>query len=145
MIRWLMTLPVVLVLALGGPATARADEALEDADRQAIRSVIEAQLAAFKADDGAAAFGFASPAIQEMFGDPATFLAMVRTSYMPVYRPREVRFERLVLHQGEPVQLVLLVGPDLEVVTAYYVMQKQPDGSWRINGCFLQPATDEAL
>lgn len=145
MIRWFLTLPVLLVLALGGPATAHADEALGEADRQAIRSVIEAQLAAFKADDGVTAFGFASPAIQEMFGDPASFLAMVRTGYMPVYRPREVRFQRLIMHQGEPVQLVLLVGPDLEVVTAYYAMQKQDDGSWRINGCFLQPATDEAL
>jgi hypothetical protein len=145
MIRWFLTLPVVLVLALGGSATARADEALDAADRQAIRSVIEAQLAAFQADDGATAFSFASPSIQEMFGDPATFLAMVRTSYVPVYRPREVRFERLILHQDEPVQLVLLVGPDLEVVTAYYAMQKQPDGQWRINGCFLEPAADEAL
>ena len=145
MIRWLLTLPVLLVLTLGAPAPAHADEALEAADRQAIRSVIEAQLAAFQADDGATAFGFASPAIQEMFGDPASFLAMVRTSYMPVYRPREVRFQGLILHQGEPVQLVLLVGPDLEVVTAYYAMQKQSDGQWRINGCFLGPAADEAL
>jgi hypothetical protein len=116
--RWLPTLPVLVVLALGGPHVARAADALDEADRQAIRGVIEAQLAAFQADDGATAFGFASPAIQEMFGDPATFLAMVRTSYVPVYRPREVRFERLILHQGEPVQLVLLVGPNLEVVTA---------------------------
>jgi len=144
MIRWFLTLPVLLVLALAAPA-AGADEALDAADRAAIRSVIEAQLAAFQADDGATAFGFASPSIQEMFGNPTTFLAMVRTGYMPVYRPREVRFQRLILHQGEPVQLVLLVGPDLEVVTAYYPMQKQPDGTWRINGCFLRPAADEAL
>jgi hypothetical protein len=144
MIRWFLTLPVLLVLALAAPA-AGADEALDAADREAIRSVIEAQLAAFQADDGATAFGFASPSIQEMFGNPTTFLAMVRTGYMPVYRPREVRFQRLILHQGEPVQLVLLVGPDLEVVTAYYAMQKQPDGTWRINGCFLQAAADEAL
>ena len=145
MYRWFLTLPVLLVLALDGAAAARADDALEEADRQAIRSVIEAQLAAFQADDGATAFGFASPAIQEMFGDPATFLAMVRAAYLPVYRPREVRFERLILLQGEPVQPVLLVGPDLEVVTAYYAMQEQPDGSWRINGCVLGPAADEAL
>jgi hypothetical protein len=145
MIRRFLALPILLVLALGAAAAGAEGEALGERDRDAIRGVIEAQLAAFQADDGETAFGFASPAIQEMFGDPATFLAMVRTSYMPVYRPREVRFERLILHQGEPVQLVLLVGPDLEVVTAYYAMQRQPDGSWRINGCFLQPATDEAL
>jgi len=145
MIRWFPILPVLLVLALGGPAAAGADEAVDEADRRAIRSVIEAQLAAFRADDGDTAFGFASPAIQAMFGNPTRFLAMVKTGYMPVYRPREVRFQRLVLHQGEPVQLVLLVGPDLEVFTAFYAMQRQPDGTWRINGCVLQPAADQAL
>ncbi len=82
--------------------------------------MIEAQLAAFQDDDGARAFGFASPAIQQQFGSPSNFLAMVRTAYLPVYRPREVRFRELALVQGEPVQLVLLVGPDLEVVNAFY-------------------------
>lgn len=143
MIRRLLALPVLLVLALGAPA--RADEDVAEADRQAIRGVIEAQLAAFQADDGATAFGFASPAIQEMLGNPTNFLAMVKAGYMPVYRPREVRFEQLVVVQGEPVQPVLLVGPELEVVTALYAMQQQPDGSWRINGCVLKPAADRAL
>ena len=145
MIRRFLALPILLVLALGAPAAGAEGEALGERDRDAIRGVIEAQLAAFQADDGETAFGFASPAIQEMFGSPTNFLAMVKTGYMPVYRPREVRFEGLVTHQGAPVQLVLLVGPDLEVVTAYYAMQKQPDGTWRINGCVLQPAADEAL
>jgi Domain of unknown function (DUF4864) len=145
MIRRFLALPVLLLLAFGAPVAATAGEALDEVDRQAIRSVIEAQLAAFQTDDGETAFGFASPTIQEMFGSPANFLAMVRTGYLPVYRPREVRFEQLVSYQDEPVQRVLLVGPDLEVVIAHYAMQKQPDGSWRINGCVLQPAPDEAL
>jgi hypothetical protein len=145
MIRRFLALPVLLVLALGAPALAAADEILGELDRKAIRNVIEAQLAAFQVDDGDAAFGFASPSIQQMFGDPSNFLAMVKTGYMAVYRPREVRFEQLVSVQGEPVQMVLLVGPDLEVMTAFYVMQRQPDGSWRINGCVLKPAADEAL
>ena len=71
-------------------------------------------------------------------------MAMVRTGYLPVYRPREVRFRRLVEYQGEPVQPVLLVGPDFAVVTAYYAMQRQADGSWRINGCVLRAAPDQA-
>jgi hypothetical protein len=145
MIRRFLALPVLLLLAFGAPALAAADEILGERDRKAIRNVIEAQLAAFQADDGDAAFGFASPSIQQMFGDPSNFLAMVKIGYMAVYRPREVRFEQLVSVQGEPVQMVLLVGPDLEVMTAFYVMQRQPDGSWRINGCVLKPAADEAL
>jgi hypothetical protein len=135
------------VLMLGLAAAARADPAgsLTDADRNAIRGVIEAQIAAFRADDGAAAFGFASPSIQRQFRDPATFLAMVRTGYVPVYRPREVRFGRLIEDRVEPVQAVLLVGPEFEVVTAYYVMEKEADGSWRIDGCMLWEAPDQAL
>lgn len=144
MIRRLLALPILFVLVLGASVRA-AEQIVGEGDQQAIRSVIEGQLAAFRADDGETAFGFASPAIQEMFGNPTNFLAVVKTGYLPVYRPREVRFDRLVSFQGDPVQLVLLVGPDLEVVTAFYVMQQQPDGTWRINGCVLQPAADQAL
>ena len=81
MIRRFLALPMLLLLAFGAPVAAGAGDALDEADRQAIRSVIEAQLAAFQADDGETAFGFASPTIQEMFGNPANFLAMVRTGY----------------------------------------------------------------
>ena len=135
---------VWLLMALVHPAGGSAGEPLSAEDRAAIRGVIEAQLAAFRADDGLRAFGFASPSIQRQFGSPANFLAMVRTGYRPVHRPREVQFRDLVEVEGEPVQLVLLVGPDFEVVTAHYVMQRQADGSWRINGCVLQAAPDQA-
>jgi hypothetical protein len=140
---WLAGGLMVLVLA----AAARADDGapLSAADRGAIRAVIEAQIAAFRADDGVAAFAFASPSIQRQFGDPANFLAMVKTGYLPVYRPREVRFRDLIEDQSGPVQPVLLVGPELEVVTAYYVMQKQADGAWRIDGCVLRPVPERAL
>jgi Domain of unknown function (DUF4864) len=142
MVRSLLT-QVMVLLALAGASGARADPAgfLREADQRAIREVT----AAFRADDGATAFSFASPSIQRQFGDPATFLAMVRTAYLPVYRPREVRFDRLVDGRVEPVQTVLLVGPELEVVTAYYVMEKEADGSWRIDGCVLAENPDRAL
>ena len=145
MIRRFLAVPVLLMLGLALPALAQDAEGFGAADRAAIRDVIEAQLAAFRNDDGEAAFGFASPDIQQMFGDPTRFLAMVKSGYMPVYRPREVRFRELVSHRGEPVQSVLVVGPDFDVVTAFYAMQRQPDGTWRINGCVLKPAADQAL
>jgi hypothetical protein len=146
MVRFLL-MHGLLVLWLAAAAGARADEAtpLTEADRSAIRTVIEAQIAAFRADDGVTAFGFASPSIQRQFGSPAVFLAMVRSGYMAVYRPREVRFGDLIEGRREPVQAVLLVGPKLEVVTAYYVMEKQANGVWRIDGCVLRDAPDRAL
>jgi len=38
---------------------------------------------------------------------------------------------------GTIIQRVELVGPDGVPALAHYVMQRQSDGSWRINGCFL--------
>ncbi len=86
----------LMLLVLAATTGARADDAtsVTEADRTAIRAVIEAQIAAFRTDDGVTAFRFASPSIQRQFGDPVTFLTMVRTGYLPVYRPREVQFRR---------------------------------------------------
>ena len=68
-----------------------------------------------------------------------SFMRMVQTGYRPVYRPREVEFQGI--EPGEDgdglVQHVLLIGPDGQPVEALYLMQRQPDGSWRINGCIL--------
>lgn len=123
-----------LVLALAAPARAQQDAA----DRAAIRSVIERQLEAFQRDDGEAAFGFASPMIRGMFGTADVFMEMVRQGYQPVYRPKTVEFGELIEFQGQPAQKVHLVAPDGRPVMALYVMTRLPDGSWRIDGCYLQ-------
>jgi hypothetical protein len=137
---------LLMVLALLGAAASQAGpaEPIGDADRNAIRDVVEAQLAAFQADDGALAFSYASPTIQRQFGTAENFMLMVRTGYLPVYRPRDVEFGPVIEFQGQPTQLVLLVGPDLQVVAAYYLMEKQPDGGWRIDGCVLGEAAGSA-
>ena len=125
-----------LLLLLALPAGA-AEPALSAEDRSAIREVIAAQLDAFRRDDGEAAFGFAAPAIQHQFETAEKFMTMVRRGYRPVYRAREFDFAELREVEGQIVQRVTLVGPDGEPVEALYIMEKQPDGSWRINGCIL--------
>jgi hypothetical protein len=118
---------------------------LTAADRLGIQTVIEQQLKAFRQDDAARAFAFASPSIQAKFGTPAVFLRMVQTAYQPVYRPRHVTFKELQLKDGVPTQEVFLVGPDGVPVMAFYLMQKQPDGAWKIDGCYLTPFKGERL
>ena len=131
-LRFLALLGALLVLAL--PAQAQVSEP----DRSAIRDVIERQIEAFRRDDGQAAFGYASPSIQGMFGSPDTFMDMVRQGYRPVYRPRTVEFREIVTLQGMVTQKVHVIGPDGRPVTAFYPMSRQADGSWRIEGCYLQ-------
>lgn len=134
---------VLLLVSPGvGVKMAGAQEGVSDSDRSAIRQVIENQLAAFQRDDGGEAFSYASPGIQRRFGTPDTFMAMVRNGYAAVYRPREVEIRGLRVEGGTIQQEVLFVGPDGKPVIAVYTMQRQADGSWKINGVYLIAAPD---
>lgn len=112
--------------------------------RAVIQHVIQQQIEAFQQDDAAGAFGFASPDIQAQFGTPETFMRMVKTAYAPVYSPRAVMFEDLTTLEGMPAQTVMLMSANEELVQAVYLMQQQPDGDWRIHGCFLMPVSRRA-
>lgn len=135
---------VMLVVVVGFGARAPAGE-LADADRTAIRSTIESQLAAFQHDDGTAAFAYAAPFIKQKFRDPTTFMRMVRTGYAPVYRPRSVEFVDVTEIAGTPTQRVVVVGPDGITYLAYYPMERQPDGRWLIGGCILRRLEDSSV
>jgi Domain of unknown function (DUF4864) len=134
-------LAFLLLMVLAVPAGAQ-DAGVSDQDRAAIRDVIGKQVEAFRHDDGDAAFGLASPTIQHMFGTAETFMDMVRQGYQPVYRPRVFDFAEVVELNGQPTQKVHVIGPDGRPVNAFYPMTRLPDGTWRIDGCFLQ-APDE--
>ena len=127
----------LLFLCLGFNAGAQQAD-LPAADRQAIREIIQSQVDAFRRDDGNAAFGYATPEIQGMFGTSEIFMDMVRQGYQPVYRPRVFDFREIVTLHGQVTQKVHVVGPDGRPVTAFYPMVQLPDGTWRINGCYLQ-------
>jgi ketosteroid isomerase-like protein len=118
---------------------------LTDRDRAAIRSVIERQLEAFQKDDAEAAFAFASPGIQTLFGNAENFMGMVKSSYQAVYRPRSVLFENITTIQASLTQPVLLLDPDGVPMRALYLMEKQPDGNWRVNGCYLVPVEGKVI
>jgi hypothetical protein len=125
-----------LVLVAGA---AEADELanLPPADQQAIQEVITGQIDAFRHDDDGRAFGYASPGIQFMFGSPQRFMAMVREGYQPVYHPRSTAFGDLLVVDGNLVQELAVIGPDGQPHLARYVMQHEPDGTWRVDGCVL--------
>jgi Domain of unknown function (DUF4864) len=141
--RFLMLL-VMLAPALAAPGAFADDPPVGSADRAAIHDVVADQLAAFQRDDGTAAFSFASPNIRAQFGTVENFMTMVKVGYPPVYRPREVSFGAVVELNGRIVQRVLLVGPDGQPVMALYIMQQQPDGSWRIDGCILTQSDEKS-
>lgn len=115
--------------------TAAAD--LTEGDKQAFQKIISSQIAAFRVDNADAAFAFASPRIQQIFRDPQIFITMVKQSYFPVYRPQSFEFGKAELKQGQPTQIVNILGPKGAPWAALYTFEKQDDGSWRISGVYL--------
>jgi hypothetical protein len=115
-------------------------QALDEADRSAIQDVIMGQMDSFKLDDAVGAFSFASPGIKQIFRDPDTFMAMVRSVYAPVYRPKSATFGELSDSESGVAQTVTIVDGDGNFWTAIYTMEKEGDGQWRISGCRILKA-----
>ena len=136
---------ILIAMVFLGALPVGADEALAPADAAAIRQVIQSQMNAFKTDDWNAAFAYAAPSIQAKFQSPQIFSQMVTQAYQPVYRPRGVEFRALKPSEFGPTQEVFVVGPDGLSYLAYYTMEKQADGTWRISGCYLVRAVDESV
>jgi hypothetical protein len=131
----------ITLAALWGPSALSAEGAVTSTDMLEIRAVIHRQIDAFRRDDAQSAFALVSPGVQQAFGTPERFLDAVRSSYRAVYRPQSVAFLELVVLGNDVVQQVQVTDRRGSVWVAYYAMQRQPDGSWRTNGCHLvQPS-----
>ncbi len=136
-VRLFFCLALFAGLCAGVEVAVAANDEPSEADWAAIRLVISSQLDAFRRDDADTAFSFASPAIQKQFHTSGEFMQMVRTGYGAVYRPATVQFLEHFVLSGQPIQPLEIVAPDASVVVAFYIMERQPDGDWKIAGCAL--------
>ncbi|MGI9369103.1 MAG: DUF4864 domain-containing protein [Ruegeria sp.] len=127
---------IVLSVCLGLATVVHAQEAEIEAN-------IGAQISAFKADDFAKAFSYASPNIQQLFGTPDNFGTMVRNGYPMVWRPAEVRYLELREVGGLLWQKVMIVDGSGQVHLLDYQMIRQ-GGDWKINGVQILGAADPA-
>jgi hypothetical protein len=123
---WLTT---VLALGLGSGALA------QDTGH---RAVIEAQIAAFLADDFVAAFDFASPNIQAIFQSPERFGQMVTQGYPMVRRAANLRFLDQTERGAAIVQRVMITDAGGRLHVVEYEMIEAPSG-FLINGVRVIP------
>lgn len=135
---------LLVLCLLPFPGAAWAQEVNEPAVQEKVRAIITAQVEAFRKDDNARAFSFASPMIQQQFRSPDVFAKMVQGSYTAVYRPRSFDFRRLLKIDGIYYQEVAFVGAELQTLLCIYQMMEMPDGSWRINGVFAGQGKEQA-
>lgn len=128
MSRLIAAILVALTLAL----PARADET-------AIQGVITSQIEAFKVDDFARAFTFASPMIKGMFRNSDNFGRMVKNGYPMVWRPAGMRFGGLTTREGKLFQTVFFTDQAGKLFEAAYEMI-ETDAGWQINGVYIREA-----
>ncbi|UCI05552.1 DUF4864 domain-containing protein [Mesorhizobium sp. B1-1-8] len=113
-----------------------------DAEIKAAQTVIDSQLKAFIANDGATAYSFAAPNVKRIFPTVDMFMNMVTNGYAPVRKPQSYSFGKV--EQTGPtsvIQQVLIVGPDGKDYEAVYTLEQQPDGTFQITGCSLRAST----
>jgi Domain of unknown function (DUF4864) len=130
------TMRVQLVLSLFMALCGSAG-AFSEGDRAAVEGAIETQLKAFLADDAATAYSFAAPGIRAVFTTEDVFMQMVKQLYPQVYRPRSYAFAELTEKGRGLEQMVDIVDSEGVYWTAVYTLEMQPDGSWKITGCYL--------
>lgn len=111
------------------------------AQEEPIQETITSQFKALQADDFVAAFGYASPTIQGLFGTPENFGLMVQSGYPMVYRPSDVQMLDLREVAGALYQRVLVRDAEGRGFMLDYQMVETEDG-WRINGVDLLPQPD---
>lgn len=107
----------------------------------AVRDMIDGQLRAFESSDAQGAWKHVSPGLKAQFGTPERFWEMVKQGYQPVIAPRSVQYGEFGIYDGAPAQWLELRARDGNTYPALYLLEQQPDGSWRTNGCLLfEPA-----
>lgn len=112
-------------------------EELSSVDLDEIRSVIGRQIAAFRSRDGQAAWGLCSEEIRQTFETPEALLRTVRERYAPLLTADVLRFGEIMI---TPVGLGVVcevVDGEGAVAHAVYIVCRQEDGFWAVNGCIL--------
>ena len=122
--RGLVSVSFGLVLTFFSTFAAQAQQA-------DIQDTITRQIEAFKADDFAEAFTYASPSLQMMFQSPENFRRMVTTGFPMVWRPADVRYLDLSERGQSMFQRVQIEDAEGKLHLLEYQMILV-DGAWRI-------------
>ena len=114
------------------PTPAAVPQPVSEPVKKELTATIEGQLAAFRANDYAKAFTFASTDIQGMFA-PADFEKMVKTAYPVIAHSVSTEYGIMFDTGEQAVVNVHIKDADKKDVEYQYLLKKEA-GSWKING-----------
>lgn len=118
---------------------------ITEEDAAAIRLLVRAQLAAFRAGDAARAWSLASDAIHETFETADRLLAAVRERFTPLALPKQVFFGDLSLMPDGLGQALQVIDTDGDTHHLLFLVVQDETAEWRVNGCLLVAPREAAL
>ena len=133
-----LVLGLLAFFLISGLTWAEDKPAEESQVKEKIIAVIDAQLEAFQSGDAEKAYSFATPGIQRQFPNSSIFMQMVMNGYNVLRQPTQVEYQGLREHFGVKVQLVQLTDMNGITFQAFYQIEQQNSGEWRIGGCMIQ-------
>ncbi len=104
------------------------------ADARLIKRVVQSQLQALAADDAITAFSLSTSGARSELGSPQNLLQMVKDQYDPMRHYRLAIFLVPERATEGASQTVRITDRDNKVWLVEYEMQRETDGSWKING-----------
>lgn len=104
------------------------------------QATVTGQIEALHSGNAETALGLASAVFRKTYTDPERFLADVkRSGYGPIVEARSHSFGSYEKTEGGVVlQVVKLVGPELDLYEAVYQLMDEPGQGWRVLGVVLR-------
>lgn len=118
---------------------------LSDVEITGIREAIRGQLLALAARDAERAWSYLAPATKDYFADPAGFLRALTANMQPLAAPDRFAFSDMDREATDAIQDVVLADLQGREWLARFTLERQPDGSWGIKTCKVEPVSGDRI
>ena len=98
--------------------------------------IISSQIKAFKYQNVAEAYSFASPFIKSKFANAVVFGSMVKSSYPMIWAPKEFKFLEFNFFNESLIQRVLFIDKNDQIFMFDYEIKNYGQDQWLINGVY---------
>lgn len=118
---------------------------LSDVEVSGIRDAIRGQILALAERDADKAWSYLTPGTKDYFTDPATFLRTLTLHMKPLSAPDSFAFSDMDREATDAIQDVVLADLEGREWLARFTMERQPDGSWGVKTCKVEPVTGSRI
>ena len=117
---------------------------ISESDKSLIRQLVEKQLRAFQENDSETALSLTSPQIQSKY-TAQDFVRALNGRYSAILKPRSIMFEGFTLVENFPALIALIMDEAGNLAKVIFVLQHQPDFSWRVHGYELTGINEKII